>query len=142
MRVTNAIPIVAASAGDLVRAGVVASLAHPGGNVTGPTLMSPELSGKRLELLKEANPKIFHVAVLWNSGAAGDEVKQTEVAAQSLNLKIQSVEVREPGEFESAYGAMTKQRADAVIMVQNGFILFHHKKILELAVKNRPAIDV
>jgi putative ABC transport system substrate-binding protein len=138
MRVTNAIPIVAASAGDLVRAGVVASLAQPGGNVTGPTLMSPELSGKRLELLKEANSKIFHVAVLWNSAAgSGHEVKETEVAAQSLKLKIQSVEVREPGEFESAYGAMTKQRADAVIIIQNGFILFHHKKILELAVKNR-----
>jgi putative ABC transport system substrate-binding protein len=138
MRVTNAIPIVAASAGDLVRAGVVASLARPGGNVTGPTLMSPELSGKRLELLKEANPKISHVAVLWNIGAdSGDEVKQTEVAAESLKLKIQSVEVRDPSEFESAYGAMTKQQADAVIIIQNGFILFHHKKILELAVKNR-----
>jgi putative ABC transport system substrate-binding protein len=134
---TSTIPIVV-NGGDIVGAGLVASLARPGGNVTGSTAISPDLSGKRIELLKEIVPKASRVAVLWYPGGRDeDEVKQTAIAARALGVKVQSLQVRDPNEFQSAYSAMTKQRADAYIIIQGSFTSFHRKRLLELAAKNR-----
>jgi len=137
---TSTIPIVVGGAGDLVGAGLVASLAKPGGNLTGSTEISPDLSGKRLELLKEVIPKGSRVAVLWANfpGTADeDEVKQTEVAARSLGVKIQSVGVQDPKDFDSAYGGMTKDRANALIIIQGSLTNFHRGRLVKLAIKNR-----
>ena len=136
---TSTIPIVVASAGDLVGTGIVASLANPGGNVTGSTNISPDVSGKRLELLKEASPKASLVAVLWHlqSLADKDEVKSTEIAAQALKIKLQIVPVRAPEEFQDAFAAMTRVNANALIIIGGAFTNFHRKLLLELAAKNR-----
>jgi len=136
---TSTIPIVA-TAGDLVRAGLVSSLRKPGGNVTGSTEISPDLSGKRLELLKEVVPKASRVAVLWYPTVGltdDDEVKETQAAARQLGVKVQAVEVRAADEFEKAYAAISKQPANAIIIIQGSFTLFHRRDLVELAVKNR-----
>jgi putative ABC transport system substrate-binding protein len=136
---TSTIPIVVGGAGDLVGTGLVASLARPGGNVTGSTAISPDLSGKRLELLKEVVPKASRVAVLLHPGTGtdSDEVKQTKSAAQSLKVKIQTVEVREPREFQAAYAAIKRENADALILIQSGFTSSHRKQLAELGTKGR-----
>jgi putative ABC transport system substrate-binding protein len=135
---TSTIPIVVAGAGDLVGSGLVASLAQPGGNITGSTTMSPDLSGKRLELLKEAVPKASRVAVLlYPAGSDLAEVKQTQAVAQALKVKIQVVEVKDPSEFQSAYAAMRRENANALILIQGSFTGFHRKELIELGIKNR-----
>jgi len=143
---TATIPIVVASAGDLVGAGLVASLAKPGGNITGSTASSADVSGKRLELLREVVPKVTRFAVLWHPNPGDrpggmttdwDEVKETETAAHQLGVKVQPVEVRDPKEFESAYAVMTKQQAKAVIFIRGAFTGIHHKRLVELALKHR-----
>jgi putative ABC transport system substrate-binding protein len=137
---TATIPIVVTGAGDLVGAGLVASLAKPGENITGSTTSSADASGKRLELLREVVPKATRVAVLWhpNPGTTDwDEVKETETAARQLGVKVQPVEVRDPKEFESAYAVMTKQQAKAVIFIRGAFTSVHHKRLVELALKHR-----
>jgi putative ABC transport system substrate-binding protein len=137
---TTTIPIVAGTAGDLVGAGLVASLARPGGNLTGSTNIDPDFSAKRLELLKETFPKLSRVAVLYHGGPGGgdeDELKETESAARPLKVQIQSNRVQDPSQFVGAYAAMTKKRAEAVIIFHGSFTLFHRKQLLELAAKNR-----
>jgi putative tryptophan/tyrosine transport system substrate-binding protein len=137
---TSTIPIVVGAAGDLVRAGLVASLARPGGNITGSTEISPDLSGKRLELLKEVVPNASQVAVVWYPSVGStddDEVRETDTAARQFGVKIHLVEVRTPGDFQAAFAAMTKQQANAVIIIQGAFTLFHRKQLVEHAVKNR-----
>jgi putative tryptophan/tyrosine transport system substrate-binding protein len=137
---TKTVPIVVGSAGDLVRAGLVASLAKPGGNITGSTLISPDLSSKRLELLKEVVPKASRVALLWYplvGSTDEDEIIETETAAGQFGVKVQVVGVRDPTEFQSAYTAMTKQRANAIIFIQGSFTLVHRKQLVELAAKHR-----
>jgi putative ABC transport system substrate-binding protein len=137
---TNTIPIVVGGAGDLVGTGLVASLARPGGNVTGSTDIAPDLSGKRLELLKEAIPKARRVAVLWQEVAGSsdvDEIKQTEIAARAYGIKLQVVSVQAPDRFQDAFAAFKKGNADALVIIQNGFTNFHSKQLLELAAKNR-----
>ena len=137
---TSTIPIVVGSAGDLVGVGLVASLAKPGGNVTGLTAISPDLSGKRLELLTGVLPKASRVAVLWYPSQWDDmEVKQTESVAQALGVQIQSVQVRRPEDFQSAYATMIRERARAVIIIQTGFTGTYRTQLLELAAKNRLA---
>jgi putative tryptophan/tyrosine transport system substrate-binding protein len=135
---TGKVPIIAATSGDLVGTGLVASLARPGGNVTGLTAISPDLSGKRLELLKEIVPKASRIAVLWNpSPWDQEEVRQTEIAAQALGVKVQSLQVRHADDFQSAYAKMTREGARAIIIIQGPFTAFHRKEIMELATKNR-----
>jgi putative tryptophan/tyrosine transport system substrate-binding protein len=137
---TRTIPLVVGNAGDLVGTGLVASLAKPGGNITGSTTISPDLSGKRLELLKEVVPNVSRVAVIWNrqvGGTTEEQVKETESAGRQFRLKIQSVVVREPSKFEGVYATMTKQGANAVIIIRDALTLFHRKKLAELAIKNR-----
>jgi len=136
---TGTIPIVAASAGDLIGAGLAASLARPGGNVTGSTNIDPDFSAKRLELFKEVFPKLSRVAILYHGGPGGDDVelKQTQLSARRSNLRIQPYRVQEPEQFVATYKAMRTQRAEALIILHGSFTLFHRKQLLELATKNR-----
>jgi putative ABC transport system substrate-binding protein len=111
-KATSSIPIVFTNASDPVGAGLVASLARPGGNVTGLATVSQDLSGKRLEVLKEVVPKALRVAVLWNPGPADEnEVRQIETVAPALGVKIQSLQVRDPNEFPGRYAAMKRENA-------------------------------
>jgi putative tryptophan/tyrosine transport system substrate-binding protein len=145
-KATSTIPIVVGSAGDLLRAGLVASLAKPGGNITGSTVSSADVSGKRLALLKETVPKATRIVVLWHPSSGDrpggittdwDEVKETEAEGRRLGIKVQSVELKDPSEFESAYATMVQRQTQAVIFIQGSFISFHHKRLLELALKHR-----
>ena len=135
---TSNLPIVAATSGDLVGTGLVASLARPGGNVTGLSAISPELSAKRVELLKEIVPRIVRVAVLWHPSKWDEkEVTETELAAKPFGLNVQSVQVRNPDDFQNAYAAILKEGARAIIIIQGPFTSFHREQILEFIAKNR-----
>jgi putative ABC transport system substrate-binding protein len=140
---TTTIPIVIGAAGDLVQDGVVASLARPGGNVTGVTLLSSDLEGKRLELLKEASRKLARVAVLLNSAnPAWERYPQVlEPAARSLGLKLQRVEVRSPGELDRAFSTILQNDAHGILVVTDA-IFTDQTGITEFAVKHRlPSIS-
>jgi len=136
---TNTIPIVMAFDSDPVGSGFVASLARPGGNITGLSSLSPELSGKRLELLKETVPKLSRVAVLGNPGntATALNFKETEVVARALGLRILSLEVGGPNDLDSAFATMTKGRADALLPLGDSVVIFHCDRIIQFATKNR-----
>jgi putative ABC transport system substrate-binding protein len=136
---TKTIPIVMAASGDAVRQGFITSLARPGGNVTGLTLQSPELSGKRLELLVEVIPNLSLVAVLLKPGNPLHAFtwNETEAAAQALKIKLQSVEVRESEEFESAFATMAISRAGALIVPLEPLFNNQVGRIVNLAAKNR-----
>ena len=133
---TNRIPIIA-SGGDLVGTGLVASLARPGGNVTGLTNIAPDLAGKRLELLQEVVAKAPLMAVLWYPGSDETDVKQAEIAARALGVKIQSVQVRDPKDFQEAFARMKRENAKALVIMQGSFTLFHRRQLVELAAENR-----
>jgi len=137
---TQTIPIVTPNSSDPVGSGFAASLARPGGNITGLTTASPELNGKRLEILKETVAKLSRVAVLLSPNFPGGalDLKETEAAARSLGLRIQPLEVRDASDIDRAFGAITKERADALTMFPGHPVLFvNRKKIVELAAKNR-----
>jgi ABC-type uncharacterized transport system substrate-binding protein len=138
-KATSTIPIVVTSAGDLVGTGLVASLARPGGNVTGLSLQSPELAGKRLALLRELVPAASLVAVLSNSRNPLHPLiwRETQVAAQTLNVKLESVVVQGADEFESAFGAMVHQRAGALIVPLDPMFNDQRGRIVELAARHR-----
>ncbi len=139
-RATSTIPIVMAAVGDPVVTGLVASLARPGGNITGLSLLSPELSGKRLELLREAVPKLSPVAVLWNSAnpAMILSFRETQTAAQVLGVSLQSWEVQgDPQDFERAFSMISKERPHALVVVLDPFTILHRSRIVELAAKHR-----
>jgi len=138
-KATSTIPIVFVSVSDPVGNGIVASLARPGGNITGLTILAPELSGKRLELLKEAVPNVTRVATLWNSANPSQELqwKEMQAAAQVLGLKLQSLEVRSANDFDSAFEAALRERAQALITTPEPLINTHLKRIVEFAAKNR-----
>jgi putative ABC transport system substrate-binding protein len=123
--------------------GYVASLARPGGNITGLSFMLTEVSGKRLELLQEAVPKLSHVAVLWDPANPSSTLgfKETQTAAHALGLPLQSLEVQGPDEFDQAFAAMTREHADALVVLSNPLFFSHRSQLAELAVKHRlPAI--
>jgi putative ABC transport system substrate-binding protein len=136
---TATIPIVMIQGGDPVGSGLVASLARPGGNITGLSALSLELSGKRLELLKEVIPKLSCVAFFGNSMASGNSqvLKETEGAAGALGLQIRYQEVQSANEIEPAFQATSKGCAQAVLVSRNLLTAFHHAWIAELAVKSR-----
>lgn len=142
---TSTIPVVFAGLGDFVSAGLVAGLARPGGNLTGLGGLTLELSGKRLELLREVVPNLTRVAVLANpthamTAPTMDEVKS---AAAALGLRIQAYEVGEPGKIEAAFVAMTKQRAGGLMVFQDPMFFSQSKQVLSLVVKGRlPAVYV
>jgi ABC-type uncharacterized transport system substrate-binding protein len=138
-RATTAIPIVMVGPGDPVGTGLVASLARPGGNITGLSLVTTELTGKRLELLKETFPKVSRVAVLWNSAdsAMTLRVKEAELVSPALGVTIQRVGVQDLNDFEKAFSAMSNKTADALLVVMDPFTSLHQKRILEFAAKNQ-----
>jgi len=140
---TSTIPIVMSAIGDPVEDGLVASLARPGGNITGLAIFSPELSGKRLELLKESFPRISRVAILWNplNASASLSLKETQAASQALALVLQLLEVRNPTDFGGAFELAIRGVADALLPINDALVNAHYKEILEFARKNRlPAI--
>jgi len=141
---TVTIPIVMMRVGDPVGDGIVANLARPGGNITGLSSVAPELSGKRLELLKEIVPKLSRVAVLGSStnpNTAGS-LREVELAAGALKVKLQYLDVLSPKDIETAFRAASKERADAVLWLVSGSVYSAYRtQVAELAVKSRlPAI--
>ena len=138
---TKTIPIVMVGTGsDPVEAGFIESLAHPGGNITGLTLLSRELGGKRLELLKEAVPKAVRVAVLYDPADGGGvlEVKQIlPAAARALKLTIQSWEVRDANDFEKVFAPLNKQRPDGLYLPEGPLMRANVKRVAALALKSR-----
>lgn len=136
---TSTIPIVMAFAPDPVGIGVVASLARPGANVTGLSLLDEDLDGKRIELLKEAVPGRTRVAILWSANDPGMTLayNRVEVAAHALGLFLQSLAVREPGDFPGAFQAAGAGRAEALIVTAQPFNVRHRAQILDLAAKHR-----
>ena len=138
-KATNQIPIIMINVTDPVVLGLIVSLARPGGNTTGLTNLAPELGGKRLELLKEIVPQLSRVAVLGdpNSPAYGPQLKELELAARTLSLQLQPVEVRGPGDLESAFSVMIKGRAGALIGLQQPTIDILRERIMERTTKNR-----
>ncbi len=140
---TNTIPIVMAQDSDPVGSGFVASLARPGGNITGLSTLAPEVSGKRLELLKEIIPKLSRVAVLGISTRPGNaqSLKEVELAAGAFKVQVQYLDVLDVKEIETAFRAATKGRAEAVLVLQSPFFNSQRKQIADLAIKSRlPAI--
>jgi putative ABC transport system substrate-binding protein len=137
---TQTIPIVMANSTDPVGTGFVASLARPGGNVTGFSMMVPELSAKRLELLKEVAPGLSRVAIIWNPEVRGGvlDYKETEAAARSLRLQLQSVEVSRADDFNRAFSAVASGRAEALIVsVLNPPAFANRDQIVSFAQRNR-----
>jgi putative ABC transport system substrate-binding protein len=136
---TKTIPIVITGGSDPVGAGLVASLARPGGNITGLTAISAELAGKRLELLKETLPRLTRVGVLWNPTDQGSAqgLKEIEIAAPTLGLEIQSLQVRSPSNFESAFKAAIAGQARALQVLGSGLVNSHRNRIVEFATKSR-----
>jgi putative ABC transport system substrate-binding protein len=135
---TSTIPIIIANVGNPVEVGFVASLARPGANITGFSMQSAEVSGKRLELLKEAFPKVSRVGVLGDPTNAGTLANMREIdnAARALGLQLQSLEMRPPYDFESAFQAARKGRADAII-ANNAGLTPHRARIVNIEVKTR-----
>jgi len=137
---TKTIPIIIMSTQDPVATGIIDSLAHPGGNITGVTRLTRELSGKRLELLKEAVPRMSRVAVLWSPDDSGASIafKEYQAVAPSLKIQLQSLEVRDPNpDFEGAFRAAAKESANALITITNPVLSRYLKRIADLAISNR-----
>jgi putative ABC transport system substrate-binding protein len=136
-RATGTIPIVMITSADPVQGGLVASLARPGGNVTGVTFVSSDLAGKRLQLLKEAVPGVKRVAVLWNPDHPDGELPATQAAGRSLGVQVQSLEVRGRDDFAGALAAANRERMQAVIVVSSRLMTLNRARILDLADRNR-----
>ena len=136
---TSTIPIVIVGAGDAVDTGLIASLARPGGNVTGISEQATELSAKRLQLLKEAMPKALRIAVLWNADDRAMTLRYREIekAARVLGVTIRPLGVREPDDFDVAFSAMTRERPDALFLVSDALTTLNRGRILEFATAHR-----
>ena len=136
---TRTIPIVMAVVIDPLGSGLVPSLAHPGGNVTGHSLMASDLIGKQLELLQEVVPQVARVALLWNPANPGHtpQVREAEVAARALGVQLHMLEARGPQEIDSAFAAMTRERAGALLILPEGVFTNQLRQIAELATKGR-----
>jgi putative ABC transport system substrate-binding protein len=134
-RATSTIPIVMTAAGDPLGSGLVASLARPDGNVTGMSLMVPELGAKRLELLKELLPRLSRVAVLWNAANPYPPIvfKETQTAGRILGIEVQSLEVRGPDDFDGIFEAARRQHPEALITVEDPLTVSHRKRIADFA---------
>jgi putative tryptophan/tyrosine transport system substrate-binding protein len=143
---TRTLAIVFAAAADPVTSGLVTSLARPGGNVTGSSFFAPELVGKCLEQLTQAVPGVSRVAALWQSGAYGERtdknlLKEADVAARALGLRLQVVEVRGPADLDRAFSDMTRARAGALTVLPSTMFFVERRRLVDLAAKNRlPAV--
>ena len=134
---TATIPIVMLTSDDPVESGLVASFARPGGNVTGVAFVSSETAGKRLQLLKEAVPSLARVAVLWNPDHPDGEYRNTEAAGRRLGVRVQSLEVRRPDEFDAAFDAAVRDRAEALLVASSRSMNLNRARIVEFAAKQR-----
>jgi putative ABC transport system substrate-binding protein len=139
---TATLPIVFDVVADPVGSGLVTNLARPGGNVTGLTSLGPELVGKRLEQLTQAVPGVSRVAVLWHPGGSNertdrDLLKEAEVAARALGVRLQFVEARGPADFDRAFSAMTRARAGALTVLTSPMFFSEQRRLVDLAAKNR-----
>jgi ABC-type uncharacterized transport system substrate-binding protein len=134
---TTTIPIVMMAAGDPLGSGLVASLARPGGNVTGMSLMTPALGGKRLELVKEVLPRLSRVAVLWNAANPYSAIvfKETQIAGRTLGIDVLSLEVRSQADLDGAFEAVKQQHPDALITVEDPLTADHRQLIADFAIK-------
>ncbi len=143
---TRTLPIVFTLVADPVTSGLVTSLARPGGNVTGLSVLAPELVGKGLEHLTQAVPKVSRVAALWHPGALGkrtekDMLKAADVAARALGVRLQVVEARGPADFDRAFSDMTRARADALTVLTSSMLFGERRRLVDLAAKHRlPAV--
>jgi putative tryptophan/tyrosine transport system substrate-binding protein len=138
-RATKTIPVVFFGTSDPVGTGAVASLAHPGGNVTGITAQASDLWPKRLELLKEIFPKLSTVAMLWNNGNAGMalEAKKTQALAEALALSLQDRGVKDPNELDTVFSVMTKERPDGFLALMDPVLNAYRKRIIDFLAQNR-----
>jgi len=136
---TMTIPIVATAISDPVGQGFVASLARPGGNLTGLATQFPELAAKRLALLKEALPAVSRVAVLWNAANPGNVIilRAVQAAARTLGITLQSREVRGPNDFEGVFAAMTRERPEALLTLDDPLVFQYQTSIVDFAAKKR-----
>ena len=133
-KVTSTVPIVMTSGG-VIEFGLAESLAKPGGNVTGLTVLAPDLSGKRVELLKEAFPKSRRVAALWSKVSLG--FRETQDAAKALSVPLYPIELRQADDIDKAFADMSKAHVDALLVVPSPLVTLHSKRIAELALKHR-----
>ena len=138
-RATSTTPIVMTGAVDPLGNGLVASLAQPGGNVTGMSLMSPDLAGKRLELLNELLPRFARVAILWNVANPGPALvfKETQAASRTLGIEVQSLEVRGPDDFNGTFETVRRAHPDALITVEDPLTFDYRKLIADFALAAR-----
>lgn len=136
-KATEKIPIVVGTSDDPVRASIISSLARPGGNITGVTFVMDELAGKRVQLLKEINPKLARVGVLWNPAHADSEFKEIQNVAAAFNVKVRSFKVDRLGEFDDAITAMSKETLDALIVVPSRLTSLRLPQIAGFALKSR-----
>ena len=136
---TTTIPIVMAVAVDPVATGIVPSIARPGRNITGLSLMAPELVGKQMQLLREVVPRVSRVAILWNPSNASNapQLRDAREAARTLKVQLQALEARGPTEIDSAFAVMTRERANAVIVLADSTLVAHRARIADLAAKSR-----
>jgi putative ABC transport system substrate-binding protein len=136
---TSTIPIVFTFVADPVGAGVVASLARPGGNITGCSTLAADLAGKRLELLKELLPQVSRVAILLNPAtpAATQALREMQAIAATWGVQLQPLEVRTPEDFESRFAVASQEHGDALITITDPFTIVHRARIVEFAAKSR-----
>lgn len=134
---TTTIPIVVVVSNDPVKAGLVANIGRPGGNVTGITLIYDELAGKTLGFLKEAAPSMSRIAVLWNPEHADPEFQETKRAADLLKVKLQSLEVRRPDDFAAAFKAALAEKAEGLVIVSSRLMSRERPRIIEFAARNQ-----
>jgi putative tryptophan/tyrosine transport system substrate-binding protein len=136
---TTTIPIVMSGSSEPVETGLVTNLARPIGNITGLSLLAPELSGKRLELLKGAVPGLSRVAILWYGGHQGAilAMQEAEAAGRVLGVQLQSLEIRGPDDFALAFAAATREGAEALLVLSSGFFTAERRRIGELVTKSR-----
>ena len=141
---TTSIPIVTVGGGDPVELGLAASLARPGGNVTGLTsTMGPEIAGKQLEVLKETVPKVSRMAILWNPATPGNALalKEAEIAARTLGVQLERVEARRLGDLDGVFREMSKKHAGSLLILGDVLFTTHRARLADLTVKNRlPAL--
>jgi putative tryptophan/tyrosine transport system substrate-binding protein len=134
-KATTNIPIVVVVSNDPVESGLVASLARPGGNITGLTYVHDMLAGKSVELLKDTVPSVSRVAILWNPNHADPEFRETQRAARALGVQLQSLEVREPPDFEGAFQALARERPEALIVIGSRLIALQRQWIGDVCAK-------
>jgi putative tryptophan/tyrosine transport system substrate-binding protein len=136
---TRTIPIIMSIVIDPVGSGLVSSLAHPGGNLTGTSMMATDLVGKQFEVLKEVVPKVSRVALLWNPANPGGapQLREAEAVARALGVGLQTLEARNPQEIDSAFAAMTRERTGALVVLVDAFFTNQVRQIADLATKRR-----